>query len=59
MIRRFLRRLLAEDQNGATAVELGFLVALICVAIVGSLHAFSNQLNNTFNVATSNVSLQP
>lgn len=59
MIARFLRRLLVEDNCGATAIEMGFLVALISVAIIGSLHTFSNQLNNTFYIATNNIVLQP
>jgi Flp pilus assembly pilin Flp len=55
----FLRRLLAEDQSGATAIEIGFLAALIAVAIIGSLQVFSNKLNSTFDVATSNVEMAP
>lgn len=58
MIARFLRRLIIEDRCGATAVELGFLVALISVAIIGSLHTFSNQLNNTFYIVTNNIVLK-
>lgn len=58
MIMRLLRRLLVEDCSGATAIELGFLVALISVAIIGSLHAFSNQLNNTLFIAANNVVVQ-
>lgn len=54
MMRRFLRRLLVEDQSGATLIELCFLAALVSVAIISSLHLFSNQLNNTlFTVAES------
>lgn len=56
---RFLRRLLLEDQRGATAIELGLLTMLIAVAIIGSLHAFSNQLNNTFNTTTNNIAVDP
>lgn len=59
MMGRFLHRLLVEDESGATVIELCFLTALISVAIIGSLHAFSNQLNNTFGVTTKNISLQP
>ncbi|GEO00984.1 hypothetical protein NSE01_28160 [Novosphingobium sediminis] len=59
MIARFLRRLVTNDTSGATAIELGFLAALISVAIIGSLHTFSNQLNNTFFVSAKNIDLQP
>lgn len=59
MIGRFLRRLLIEDQSGATILEYGFLVCLISVAMIASLHAFSNSLINTFNIATNNITLQP
>lgn len=58
MIVRLLRRLLAEDRCGATAIELGFLVALISVAIIGSLHTFSNQLNNTFLISAKYLLVQ-
>lgn len=59
MIKRLLHRLLVEDRSGATAIEMGFLVALISVAIIGSLHTFSNQLNNTLNITTANIALTP
>jgi Flp pilus assembly pilin Flp len=55
VIVELLRRLVAQDRSGATAIELGFLVALISVAIIGSLHTFSNQLNNTFLIAAKNL----
>jgi pilus assembly protein Flp/PilA len=59
MIKRLLHRLLVEDRSGATAIEMGLLVALISVAIIGSLHTFSNQLNNTLNITTTNITLTP
>lgn len=58
MIVRFLRCLLVDDQSGATAIGMGFLVMLISVAIIASLHTFSNQLNNTFFITTNNITLQ-
>ncbi len=58
MIVRLLRRLLVEDRSGATAIELGFLAALISVAIISSLHTFSNQLNNTFYVSAKYLVVQ-
>jgi Flp pilus assembly pilin Flp len=57
MIATFLRRLLITDRAGATMVELAFLVALISVAIIGALHTYSNQLNNTFLIASNNINL--
>ncbi|WP_231624853.1 MULTISPECIES: Flp family type IVb pilin [unclassified Novosphingobium] len=55
MIMKLLRRLIAEDRSGATAIEMGFLVALISVAMIASLHTFSNQLNNTFLISAKNL----
>lgn len=58
MIVRFLRRLLVEDQSGATILEYGFLICLISVAMIASLHAFSNSLINTFNISTNGITIQ-
>ena len=35
-------------ERGATAVELGILVALICVAIISAVSALSGSLNTSF-----------
>lgn len=59
MMWRFLRRLLVQDQSGATFIELCFLAALVSVAIIGSLQLFSNQLNNTFYLVAENVVIKP
>ncbi|OYU35079.1 MAG: Flp family type IVb pilin [Novosphingobium sp. PASSN1] len=59
MMARFIRRLLVEDKGGATAIELCILTALISVAIIASLHTFSNQLNNTFAAASSKIAITP
>lgn len=56
---RFLRRLLVEDECGATVIELCFLTALISVAIIASLHTFSNQLNTTFFAASNKITITP
>jgi pilus assembly protein Flp/PilA len=53
---RFLRRLLVEDQSGATAIEYGFLVMLISVAIIASLHTFTNELINTLTISSNGIS---
>ena len=56
---RFLGRLLVEDACGATVIELCFLTALISVAIIASLHTFSNQLNTTFFAASNKITITP
>ncbi len=52
---RLLRRLLVEDQSGATAIEYGFLVMLISVAIIASLHTFTNEFINTLNISSNGI----
>jgi pilus assembly protein Flp/PilA len=58
MMVQFLRRLLIDDQSGATAIEYGFLVCLISVAMIASLHAFSNSLNNTLNISSNEMTFK-
>lgn len=58
VIAHMLRRVL-KDRSGATAIEMGFLATLIAVAIISSLHTFSNQLNNTFFRAAKEVVVNP
>ena len=36
------------DENGATAMEYGLIVALIAVAIIGGVTAMASGTNNTF-----------
>jgi pilus assembly protein Flp/PilA len=36
---------IVDDQSGATAIEYGLIVALIAIAIVGSLTAFAGEGN--------------
>lgn len=53
-----IRRLvvsLAKNQSGATAIELGFLVALIAVAMITSLNVFSNSLKNTLMICANHI----
>ena len=59
MMGRFFQRLLVQDCRGATLVELGFLAALIAVAIIGSLQAFSNQLNGAFFALSNTIHVEP
>ena len=42
-VRRFL-----QDEEGATAVEYGLMVALIAAIIVLAVSQLGNELNNTF-----------
>lgn len=44
----FLNRL-AADENGATAIEYGLIVALIAVAAITALQSLGNELSTTFN----------
>ena len=37
-----------KDEEGATAVEYGIMVALIAVAIIATVFALGGQLNSTF-----------
>jgi pilus assembly protein Flp/PilA len=45
---RFTKRLWSDEQ-GATAIEYGLLVALISVAIIVAVVAVGDQLFNTFD----------
>lgn len=55
MILRFMRRLLVEDQSGATAIEYGILIMLISVAIIASLHTITDQMINTLNISSNSI----
>jgi pilus assembly protein Flp/PilA len=37
-----------RDERGATAVEVGLLVALICVAIIGAVSTLSTAIKTSF-----------
>jgi len=43
-MRRFIARFLCDD-DGATAIEYGLLLALICVVVIGSVTAFGEAFN--------------
>jgi pilus assembly protein Flp/PilA len=51
MIKKFLR-----EEEGASAVEYGLLVALIGVAIIGAVNALSGGIQGTFNTAAGSLS---
>ncbi|HSB20133.1 MAG TPA: Flp family type IVb pilin [Anaeromyxobacteraceae bacterium] len=42
-------RTLWRDEEGATAVEYGLMVALIAAVIIGSVTLLGGNLNNLFN----------
>ncbi|CAN5465027.1 Flp family type IVb pilin [soil metagenome] len=54
-MRTLLARFLA-DENGATAIEYGLIVALIFLVIVSSVTAFGNAATGIFNTALNAVS---
>jgi len=41
------------EEDGASAVEYGLLVALIAVALIGTITALSGGIANTFKKATT------
>ena len=48
----------ALDQQGATAVEYGIIVAGIAVAIAASVNQVGCELNNSFNRAAASINGQ-
>jgi len=42
-----------RDEQGATAIEYGLIAALIAVATITAMQGFSNELQTTFNTASS------
>ena len=51
LVARFL-----ESESGATAIEYGFLMALLSMALVVALQSFGASLSNLFTFAGSTVS---
>ncbi len=45
----------AKDERGATVVEYGLIAALIFLAIVGSVTAFSEQTDAMFTMIADNI----
>jgi pilus assembly protein Flp/PilA len=41
-----------KDEEGATAVEYGIMVALIAIAIIATVYTLGGQLNTTFKSAS-------
>lgn len=54
MLARFAAKLRRSDE-GATAVEYGLMVALIAVAIVGTVTALGAGLNGLFTTVTGSL----
>ncbi|WP_109474372.1 Flp family type IVb pilin [Ornithinimicrobium cavernae] len=48
-----LRAKFEDSEKGATAVEYGLMVALIAVAIIGTVTALGGQLNALFTEITA------
>ena len=56
IIENFLTLMLAKrDDTGATAVEYGLMVALIAVAIIGTVTALGGGLNSLFGTVTGSL----
>ena len=51
---RFFLRIL-RDTRGATAIEYGLIVALICCAIIGAMDSVANENTGLWAVVTRNV----
>jgi pilus assembly protein Flp/PilA len=54
MFKLFAR--LIDDERGATAIEYGLIIALMAVAILTALTAFSNTSTGVFNSAMASLS---
>ena len=51
---RFFLKIL-RDTRGATAIEYGLIVALICIAIMGAMESVANENTGLWAVVTDNV----
>lgn len=49
----YVRTRMWLDDEGATAVEYGLMVALIAVAIIGTVTLLGDELNNLFTSITN------
>lgn len=52
----FLKNL-AQDNEGATAIEYGLIAALIAVAAISAMQGLGNQLKNTFGTVSSTMAV--
>ena len=53
--RKLFKKTFVEDEDGATAVEYGLLVALIAVAIVLIVAVLGRNLGSTFDTAQQQI----
>lgn len=55
MIEKFITLMLVgrDEEKGATAVEYGLMVALIAVAIIGTVTLLGTQLSSLFGTVTT------
>jgi pilus assembly protein Flp/PilA len=51
---RFFLKIL-RDNRGATAIEYGLIVALICIAIMGAMESVANENTGLWAIVTQNV----
>ncbi|RYC05301.1 Flp family type IVb pilin [Nocardioides zhouii] len=57
MLEKFITLMLIgrDEEQGATAVEYGLMVALIAVAIIGTVSALGTGLNGLFTTITGSL----
>ena len=57
MLEKFITFMLIgrDEEKGATAVEYGLMVALIAVAIIGTVTALGGGLNSLFGTVTGSL----
>jgi pilus assembly protein Flp/PilA len=51
MVARSALKAFWRDERGATAVEVGILVALICIAIISAVSVLSGAIRTSFDKA--------
>jgi pilus assembly protein Flp/PilA len=51
---RFFLKIL-RDTRGATAIEYGLIVALICMAIIGTMESVANENTGLWAIVRNNV----
>jgi pilus assembly protein Flp/PilA len=54
-MKKFLAKI-RKNESGATAIEYGLIAALIAVVLIGSLQTLGNNMKNSFNSISSNIS---
>jgi pilus assembly protein Flp/PilA len=54
-MKKFLNKI-RKDESGATAIEYGLIAALIAVVLISTLGALGNNMKNSFDKISTNVS---